>query len=147
MPSVWRRLPTIASGLALASSLVLSVGSAHGAASPARFQDGGQDAVPVSASEYVYPSCRFGVTVKEPEHEYFGIVAKLNAGVYLDFMSSEHAAGPPEAEYVPIISLGQDRGGSNDCGPDYGYQVSPLLTDGGPGRADRCQARGSMDRR
>jgi hypothetical protein len=76
----------------------------------------------------VYPNCRFGVAASGEQLGEFDIVANLNAGWYMDFWARETPVGPPEAEYAQMIHLGQDRGGSDDCGPPYSYTVSPTLT-------------------
>lgn len=82
-----------------------------------------------SAAVYTYSNCRVGVASWPTDHNQFNIVESLNAGWHLDFYVRTVPSGPPEAEYVQMIRVSQDRGGSDVCGPEYGYTTFPALTD------------------
>lgn len=80
----------------------------------------------------LFPNCRFGVAGWEDQMVQFNIVSTLGAGWYMDFGARVTPPGPPEAEYAQMIRLGQGRvrrGGTDVCGPDYDFVVSPALTD------------------
>jgi hypothetical protein len=77
-----------------------------------------------------YPNCRYGVAIWPDQALYFDIVQNLYAGWYFDFWAHSPLDYVPESEYVPLISVYQDRGGSDVCGPDYGYATNPPLGDG-----------------
>jgi hypothetical protein len=81
----------------------------------------------------VVPSCRYGVAAWPAQMAEFDIVDTLRAGWYSDFSARWLPPGPSRSEYVQMIHLGQDRGGSDVCGPDYGYWTVPELTDDGLG--------------
>ncbi|MBN1953859.1 MAG: hypothetical protein JW900_02305 [Anaerolineae bacterium] len=78
--------------------------------------------------------CRYGVAVWPAYLSQFDIVDNLNVGWYLDFGAHLAPPGPPAVEFAFMVRLAQDRGGSDVCGPDYGYTVTPPLTDDGLGR-------------
>ncbi len=78
-------------------------------------------------------NCRYGMFAFPPHLANFDITT-LQAGLYMDGSVQLSPAGPAQSEYVQMIRLSQDRGGSDVCGPDYGYSVSPPLTESGLGR-------------
>ena len=85
------------------------------------------------AAATTFPNCRYGVAAWQNQMQNFDIVSNLGVGWYLDFTTHETPPGPAQAEYVHMVRLSQDRGESDTCGPDYGYSVSPPLTDAGLG--------------
>lgn len=83
-----------------------------------------------------YANCRYGVTVFNNQHAYFDIVENLNAGWYLSFSVAWQPPGPSQSEFVQMVRLSQGRalrGGTDVCGPNYGYEIAPPLTDAGLG--------------
>ena len=91
---------------------------------------------PLAPDQYAFPNCRLGITAWQSEMsptEGFDIVSNLNAGWYLDFATQSPPPGPAGAEYAFMVRLGQDRQGSDVCGPDYGYYVNPPLSPAGLG--------------
>jgi hypothetical protein len=86
-----------------------------------------------SAAEYTYANCRVGMAAWPDQAAAFDFVQQLNAGWYLDFSVHWSLSGPPTAEFVQMVYVTQDRGGSTVCGPDYGYSVWPALTPWGLG--------------
>jgi hypothetical protein len=80
-----------------------------------------------------YANCRYGVVASATETQHFDLVENLSVGWYMDFGRRLSPHGPPELEYVQLLHISQDRGGSNLCGPDYGYGITPELTADGLG--------------
>lgn len=90
-------------------------------------------ALPSGADGSLSPNCRFGLAVLLTQTQEFDIVSNLGVGWYLDFVARPAPPGPTTAEYAQMVRLSQDRQGSDVCGPDYGYSVSPSLTPWGLG--------------
>ena len=88
---------------------------------------------PAAPGSYTFPNCRFGLAVWDYQMDQFDIVSNLNVGWHIDFLASQVPPGPLGTEYVQMVSVGQDRGESDECGEDYGYWVYPPLTDTGLG--------------
>jgi hypothetical protein len=93
----------------------------------------GSSLSPATPGTYTFGNCRFGLAVWGYQMDQFDIVSNLNVGWRIDFLTRQAPAGPPETEYVQMIRVGQDRGGSDQCGEDYGYWVYPRLKDTGLG--------------
>lgn len=88
------------------------------------------------ASAQLFPNCRYGVAAWPDQLSQFDIVSELSAGWYLDFRTLITPLGPAEAEYVQMVHVVQGqsrRGGTDICGPAYGFTVTPPLTDTGLG--------------
>ncbi len=80
----------------------------------------------------LFPNCRYGVAAVSDQMQQFDIVSHLGTGWYLDFAARPAPPGPSEAEYAWMVRLHQGqsmRGGSDTCGPDYSYTVTPSLTE------------------
>ena len=83
-----------------------------------------------------YANCRYGITVFDGQHAFFDIVENLNAGWYLSFNVAWTPPGPSQSEFVQMVRLSQGRtlrSGTDVCGPNYGYEITPPLTDAGLG--------------
>ena len=120
--------------VALVAGLVL--GSPGGAAFSSTAADPGPTGgilLPDAPGSYSFANCRYGMTAWESQMDQFDIVANLNVGSYLDFGTRKTPPGPPEAEYVRTLYVGQNRPGTDVCGPDYGFIVQPALTSGSLG--------------
>ena len=98
-----------------------------------RGRSAGTELPPAAPLDHTFPNCRFGITASGGEMLQFDIISKLNAGWHLDFGSVLSDPGPAEAEYARMVRVHQDRTGTGECGPDYGYWVNPPLTAGGLG--------------
>ena len=85
----------------------------------------------------LFPNCRYGIAAWSNLLLYFDIVPNLGTGWYLDFTTHWTPSGPTsEAEFVQMVRLHQGRAlrnGTDICGPDYAFTVSPSLTEGGLG--------------
>ena len=117
---------------ALVLTMILAVNTPGGAALVRPLEqprEGPAPSAPEEPESHTFPNCRLGVAAWEYQMDQFDIVSTLNAGLYMDFWMDVPAPGPAEAEYVRMVSLSQDRGGSNECGPDYGYSIFPRLED------------------
>ena len=113
--------PVLAGCLALVVVLLLA------AQSPVR-----ANSQAVASATTPYPNCRYGVAAWASQYSNFDIIANLNAGWYLDFGRDLSAPGPSTAEYVQMLTIYQGaaaRGGTDLCGPDYAYTITPSLTD------------------
>ena len=131
--------PTIlakAAGPALALSLLLAIAPSSRAAPPDPL--GREVAVAASSEnlaseEYEFANCRFGVAARGAQLENIDLVAKLNAGWYLDFWANL-VDGEEPVTYTPMVRIGQDRGGSRDCTKAWDYTIDPPLTYSGLGQ-------------
>lgn len=110
---------------------VLSIGLVMGlgTSEPARASVSPPGETNASSSTYTYANCRVGVASWPDDNQQFDIVDSLNAGWYLDFAVRWTPTGPADAEFVEMIRVKQDRGGSMVCGPEYGYTTYPELSD------------------
>jgi hypothetical protein len=123
-------------GPVIASALLLALVPVSSAAFPAIGREAAQQPSThdlISAQEYEYANCRFGVAARSSQFEHIDVVSKLNAGWYLDFWAD--MPEPPDGlTYAPMVRIDQDRGGSTDCGRPWDYSFDPPLTDSGIGR-------------
>jgi len=130
-------------GLALVVTLVLqpsdgaaAIGPVSHPPAPAEMPGMGRvssdAAIPQVLQGDPFANCRYGVAGWGSQIETFDVVSNLGVGWYLDFSTHITPLGPVQAEYAQMIRLHQGsvrRQGTNTCGPDYAFTVSPALTD------------------
>lgn len=73
----------------------------------------------------LFPNCRYGIAAWDYMMVHFDIASILGAGWRLNFYTAQSPVGAPRVEFAQMIRLSQDRGGSEVCGPDYGYAINP----------------------
>ena len=94
-----------------------------------------------SSSEALNAICRVGVSAWGEQLADYNLISQFGVGWYLDFgAGGGNAPAMQDAEYAHILALSQDRpddpadeNAPVSCGPDYGYTISPRLTDSGLG--------------
>ena len=67
------------------------------------------------------------MAAREHHRADFHIASNLKTGLYARFWTDDREPGLAGAECVRMVTLSQDRGGSYECRPDYGFDVFARL--------------------